>query len=895
MLAIRSWIVGLALMAVSSGAPAWAASDLYIRDTLTDGGSEPYTGPGPLYLSPDIWVRNEPDPNFDPRPFSMASPPWTPQVHQNPEYRNPKTSGPNYVYVRIHNRGDQQSLGTERLRLYEAKASTGLTWPANWVDNEAMICGADQVVGIEITKPRRNAKSVSGAERDAYRDALVKIASDPAYRYSDMVQYFRKQNAVHQMPNPEHGNPAFLPWHREMMNRYEQLLREADPLVTLLYWDFTEDPRTGTNLFTAGTTGFMGASSGTVGAPLTALQPPTLSRNVGGTATQSGIVVCSGTLFTSDATFNAMGNYSTVSRAIEGAPNHDCAHGYIGGYTASAGQISSLATAAQDPFFFMLHANVDRQWANWQRQNANPDRLDPVSVYGTDSSNARIDATMNPWNGSGTPPWNGAGAATNKTSKDRSIVFPPIYDTAPLNIPRLQPGQSVVIEIPWYPPNANNFNCSGDAGHFCLLARIETSVTSPFGMTSLEGANVETNTRNNNNIAWKNVTIVDNIVDPSPLMLVTGTTIRNMFDRRAIFEISLNDRTEKNRFLLPEFAQVALGLPEEILKRLRAEDSRMTDLRFFEDKKNKRLLLEVVGKEPRFTLTMKPGESFTAEFVVRLRDDKIPRALLQEPFHYDIEQRIDLPRDYPDGRKAEREAGGVRNTFDFAQILKNRDREKQVKITDLKLNLLIKGSDPAREGAEPATGPHLSVGEPLIIDVRRVGDPGAALRLLSLEVDGAEVATAKRANLLQHTLQFDKPGVHSIVTRGIDENGEVTEQRSRILVSENIPPNVLILSPEQGVTFKLGQAVEVEVRASAAFQRKVETVSLYVKDDDTFVSGLNLVLSPNYKPVAAAKGPGPHKLRFTPKRPGHLMLQVGAVDDLGITGVSGHTMIMVTE
>ena len=49
------------------------------------------------------------------------------------------------------------------------------------------------------------------------------------------------------------------------------------------------------------------------------------------------------------------------------------------------------------------------------------------------------------------------------------------------------------------------------------------------------------------------------------------------------------------------------------------------------------------------------------------------------------------------------------------------------------------------------------------------------------------------------------------------------------------------------------------------------------------------------EPVAAAKGPGPHKLRFTPKRPGHFMLQVGAVDDTGITGVSGHTMIMVTK
>src|SRR5262249_40340199 len=40
----------------------------------------------------------------------------------------------------------------------------------------------------------------------------------------------------------------FLPWHRELCNRFEALLRKVDPQLSLHYWDWTTDPR---GLFTA--------------------------------------------------------------------------------------------------------------------------------------------------------------------------------------------------------------------------------------------------------------------------------------------------------------------------------------------------------------------------------------------------------------------------------------------------------------------------------------------------------------------------------------------------------------------------------------------------------------------------------------------------------------------
>lgn len=89
---------------------------------------------------------------------------------------------------------------------------------------------------------------------------------------------------------------------------------------------------------------------------------------------------------------------------MESSPNHNSAHGFIGG---PFGQISFLSSAVEDPFFFQLHGNVDRLWANWQRNPSEPGRVDPVTAYGPEAGNARINATMSPWDGdTGLAPWN---------------------------------------------------------------------------------------------------------------------------------------------------------------------------------------------------------------------------------------------------------------------------------------------------------------------------------------------------------------------------------------------------------------------------------------------------------------------------------------------------------
>src|SRR4029453_1819398 len=62
------------------------------------------------------------------------------------------------------------------------------------------------------------------------------------------------------------SGPAFIPWHRVIVNRLEQLLREVDPALSLHYWDWTTDPRATTGgraaLFTPQ---FMGNDHGDAG------------------------------------------------------------------------------------------------------------------------------------------------------------------------------------------------------------------------------------------------------------------------------------------------------------------------------------------------------------------------------------------------------------------------------------------------------------------------------------------------------------------------------------------------------------------------------------------------------------------------------------------------------
>lgn len=100
-------------------------------------------------------------------------------------------------------------------------------------------------------------------------------------------------------------------------------------------------------------------------------------------------------------------------------------------------------------------------------------------------------AGQNAWPGGWT------GATSNPTLGD-------VVDT--LTIPPIPPGGQTILEFEWPLIHPDSFPGSTDPWHFCLLARV---VATNDPMAVIEGPSVPNNTINNNNIVWKNVTMVD--------------------------------------------------------------------------------------------------------------------------------------------------------------------------------------------------------------------------------------------------------------------------------------------------------------------------------------------------------------------------------------------------
>jgi hypothetical protein len=320
---------------------------------------------------------------------------------------------------------------------------------------------------------RRNIAKVSQAERDKFRDAILAL---DGMTYPDGVSFWDKQDAIHQATHV-HGGAAFVPWHRELCNRFEALLQQVDPSVNLHYWDWTTDPRHSpdgaggfTDLFTSS---FIGSASGRAGTPLDTLDNNSVfagSRNDTGNPADPPQEITRGVApgapgLPADATIVAAGDalpqaqqWQAFRMALEGA--HNSAHGYMGG-TIGAGH-----TAFEDPFVFLLHSNVDRLWASWQRAPGQAWRLDPGQVYGIETADPAILEHMEPWAGvSGLRPW--APPDNEQVAKDArepSIVAPPQYDdyaTRPVEPPaaaHCESYLSVTVRDPKHPcaPYANS-------------------------------------------------------------------------------------------------------------------------------------------------------------------------------------------------------------------------------------------------------------------------------------------------------------------------------------------------------------------------------------------------------------------------------------------------------
>ncbi|RSM64778.1 hypothetical protein DMB66_18720 [Actinoplanes sp. ATCC 53533] len=101
---------------------------------------------------------------------------------------------------------------------------------------------------------------------------------------------------------------------------------------------------------------------------------------------------------------------------VSGAQLHNRTHVWVGGI------IMDVPLAANDPVFFLLHANVDRLWSAWQYYSAQYDKKRaqyPAKTDYPDPATA-IDADMVPWQ-AGTPDHDAFGKVVGATFDTKKI------------------------------------------------------------------------------------------------------------------------------------------------------------------------------------------------------------------------------------------------------------------------------------------------------------------------------------------------------------------------------------------------------------------------------------------------------------------------------------------
>ena len=298
---------------------------------------------------------------------------------------------------------------------------------------------------------RRNVATVDPAERALLRDALIELN----HRFfagtrNDMpiaggVSWWFKQDEIHKATHV-HGNANFIPWHRELVHRFEVLLRAVDPRLSLHYWDWTQDPRAipranlgdgvvGTlNLFTPDFMGYGGFDEAPIGEPWLSAgvyvpgaaphrdatnnpadPPSTVVRSVGKDHPAPASLA-------DDLAIVFAATYPEMRSVLELV--HNDMHDFV--------NMGGAHVSFRDPFVFLLHSNLDRLFALWQTDPQFPGRLDPERVYVPEDVHPLINATLEPWAGDpGTVrPWAIPERVQEpKTCKHPSIVAPPRYDT----------------------------------------------------------------------------------------------------------------------------------------------------------------------------------------------------------------------------------------------------------------------------------------------------------------------------------------------------------------------------------------------------------------------------------------------------------------------------------
>jgi tyrosinase len=182
---------------------------------------------------------------------------------------------------------------------------------------------------------------------------------------------YRRYAGMHGLPSPmecaiAHGQPAFLPWHRAYLLRFEQALRDTGHDVMLPWWDWTKSP--------------------SIPATFDAEARPDGSPNPLFSATIDPVALAEGEGATNEETRELAGLPNTVRQpgrigtrlptaaeiaVVLGYTEYEQFRGNLDDYHGAVhvwvgGHMGNLPFAAFDPLFWAHHCMIDRLWRVWQ-------------------------------------------------------------------------------------------------------------------------------------------------------------------------------------------------------------------------------------------------------------------------------------------------------------------------------------------------------------------------------------------------------------------------------------------------------------------------------------------------------------------------------------------------
>lgn len=296
------------------------------------------------------------------------------------------------------------------------------------------------------TRVRRSVAALTVAERKDFVDAVLAMKRAPSpYNsslsyYDQFAQWHKDRYVCHPAAHADgstmpivHAGPMFLPWHRELLRRFEDALGEVSGKpVTVPYWDWTDsesvNPDNPQSVFRDDFMGGSGSPSDdyavTTGPfrkgewalnvhPEGAFWAPSktvyLTRHLGNVSTlptkadvdkafAADVYDVPPFNLTSDrgrSFRNALeGEFAANTMACgadgwmgprpsdPGTPAtsnrltlHNMVHPWVAGVISQGDPRTArrgtmiLSTSPNDPVFFLHHANVDRLWASWQARH----------------------------------------------------------------------------------------------------------------------------------------------------------------------------------------------------------------------------------------------------------------------------------------------------------------------------------------------------------------------------------------------------------------------------------------------------------------------------------------------------------------------------------------------